>query len=563
MANNEKNQKYIKDDLILEENKYNTKKIKKTNNNEDFQLIVERYEKLYANIEIKKKREIKTKINMKDIIKKKQEEHFDSIVNYAKVYNIYKKINNKISEIIKRESNDIYNTTIGTKETIYMTLEIEGLNKTQISTTNDVCLKEVMNVSSKTFDSRRSKIDNELFLKIIEPLKDIIKEEFGMDIDVFAVDGCKLSLSLAMNKYNYPTARPNTKKKKDLIKKIKQNYKSIISETRKKYNLLLKNNKDLKQEKNKTINDLINEREEKIKTIRNDESLNNDIDDELCDKKNAKYCKCLLTSIFNVKTNMSYMMNVSKLMNERQHIMNMINDSNFIKKGSVFIFDGGYYSEELLNFMLEKGMIPIFRLKHNLDICQKLDKENKLSDEVTINKNIMNLVKYTVDKENFYLLTSDMSLTVDKLKTLYWLRWTVEEFYKKVKHTMKGEFYNVSSDNILKQSIYSQQFVSMYTQIMTLISKKYNINLTKKRKNSKPYVNREICVNFKEALNICVNELLYILFFNKSNTISDIIFILNRISNSTYIKIPNRKYKRIAIRFTSKWYYDDTKEKNK
>ena len=126
---------------------------------------------------------------------------------------------------------------------------------------------------------------------------------------------------------------------------------------------------------------------------------------------------------------------------------------------------------------------------------------------------------------------------------------------------MKGNFYNVSSDNLFKQSIYSQQFVSMYTQIISLISKKYNINLIKKRKMSRPYVNRETDINFKEALKICIEELLYFLFFRKSTTIVDIIFIFSRILNSTYVKIPNRKYNRIAIRFTGKWYYGDMLDK--
>jgi hypothetical protein len=138
------------------------------------------------------------------------------------------------------------------------------------------------------------------------------------------------------------------------------------------------------------------------------------------------------------------------------------------------------------------------------------------------------------------------------LEKLYWFRWAVEEFYKKLKHTMKGKFYNVSNDNIFKQSIYAQQFASLYTRIMTIIAIKYNINLTKKRSSNVSYVKRETQINFKEALKISIRELLYM----RNNSISEVIFVLNRITNSTFPKIPGRTYKRIAIIFRGKWYFD-------
>ena len=196
------------------------------------------------------------------------------------------------------------------------------------------------------------------------------------------------------------------------------------------------------------------------------------------------------------------MLKVSKILNERSHIMKMINEANFIKPGSIFIFDGGYYSKELLKFLLSKGIVPIFRLRYDLDICQKLDADKKEYDEIIVENNVMKLLKYNINNENFYILTSDTILLNDKLKNLYWFRWFIEEFYKKVKHVMKGFFYNVSSDNIFKQSIYSQQIVSMYTQIIILITKKYEINLIRKRRLNKPYVKRETDINFKCSLDI-------------------------------------------------------------
>ena len=132
---NKNNEQYDYDNtVIIFENKYNTKKIKKKETI-NLDIILENYLLSFKNIKKKENKPICKKINMKDIIKKKQDEEFEKFINYMKAFTLFKKINKKINEVIDNYSDNIYNTTINTKDVIYMTIEMESLNETQISFT--------------------------------------------------------------------------------------------------------------------------------------------------------------------------------------------------------------------------------------------------------------------------------------------------------------------------------------------------------------------------------------------------------------------------------------------
>ena len=92
---------------------------------------------------------------------------------------------------------------------------------------------------------------------------------------------------------------------------------------------------------------------------------------------------------------------------------------------------------------------------------------------------------------------------------------------------------------------------------MMHICKTLNINLRKQRKQSKDYVKREVKQNFNDCLNISMCYLLYDTLCKPDTNIllSKLIIILNRIYNSKYVDIPNRKYKRKSILFIGKWYF--------
>jgi len=445
---------------------------------------------------------------------------------------------------------------------------IEGLKKTQVQTTNKTCLKDNIIFSSKTYDSRRNLVDNQLFIDMVETLNKFIDNHMINEIDdlinIYAVDGSKLSLSLDMCKYKFPMAYGKNINHAE-IKIIKEKYKDHIKIIRDNFNILIKECgknidqiKILKDEKKLKIKKLVDDRKIEIKEMKNnkDNETINDEDFVICKSKTkAKYCKALLTSIFDVKNKYCIKMDISKSLNERDHIMNMID--NNIKRGSIMIFDRGYYSEELLDFLHKRQIIPIFRLKSNHLSVQELLKLKTDEYTTTINNIPLKTIKYTINNNDFYIGTTDISLNISKLKETYWLRWSIEEFYKKVKCNTKAKFYKTNSEKRLEQTIKVQQFVLLYTQIIINIIKRNKIDIFKKRKSNMSYPRRNKDINFKAALEICIEEFLYDMLNNHERDnlkIEKILFIYSLIHNSTYIIIPNRSFNRQSIINLGRWY---------
>ena len=533
---------------------------------------------------------IKRELIKKQITEKKNKANND-FLNAILMYNeLKRKLNIKINELNK----DIRKRDINTNDTMYMTYMMESLALSYTKASEQFKCKKEINFSSNTFCDRRLHIDASDFDQMTKVLTSFINDDLKIECKIYAVDGSKLSMSLEMNKYGFPMARQKSKKGAKIsklqavykslltsirttaieqikkinneanikIKKIKiknigadniENNKNIINKIIKTKNdeiVLIKNNKKDK------IKKLIIERKQKIKNIK-EKKLNDDTDYEICtNKTKATYCKGLLTVIFDVENKMAIKMDLTTNLNERLHIMSMID--NTIKPGSIMIFDRGYYSDELLKFLHDRGIIPIFRLCSGYLEPKSLNKNNKKSDIFDINGIAFKVIKYEIDNSDYYVGTTDVTLTNKKLETMYWWRWSVEEFYKKVKHTMKGEFFNVHHKNTLYQTLSAMQFTSLYTSIIMHIAKINKIDQTTKRQSNVIRVNREKKSNFKDALDICIRELLYDTLCNdymNSYNDSRIIFLLNLVYNSRYINITGRHNMRHSILFRGKWSF--------
>jgi len=93
---------------------------------------------------------------------------------------------------------------------------------------------------------------------------------------------------------------------------------------------------------------------------------------------------------------------------------------------------------------------------------------------------------------------------------------------------MTGVFYNVSNSRLLKQKIYGQQFVTLFTRIMSMISEKMHNN------NNKDIYK----INFKDSLMISIDYILYHLMYETID----------------YEKIENGKYVRHTMYLKTNWY---------
>ncbi len=242
--------------------------------------------------------------------------------------------------------------------------------------------------------------------------------------------------------------------------------------------------------------------------------------------------------------------------NENNHAVEILENLE-LKENTIIIFDRKYYSKNLLKFLNNKKIIPIFRLDITNNFSKKLidEKMNEIITEVNGIK--FKVIKYSIEgsEEDFFIGTTKIDLTIEDIKELYWKRWKIEEFYKNLKHKMKGWFYNTTTKNNYLGSIKAQHFGYTYSRIMQIITEKFNILINKKRKLvAKNETKNERRINFKECMNISIDNILYdtLCNINGSNEI-DLIFYFSRINNSKYTNVPDRKYKRFAIINKSRW----------
>ena len=88
---------------------------------------------------------------------------------------------------------------------------------------------------------------------------------------------------------------------------------------------------------------------------------------------------------------------------------------------------------------------------------------------------------------------------------------------------------------------------------MCILAEKFNIILKAKRKNNKEnkYTRK---VNFKEAMNISIENILYdTLNLNEND---NLLFLLEKINKTRYSEVLNRKYKRKTILSRGRWDFE-------
>lgn len=372
----------------------------------------------------------------KEFIRKKIKiEKIQKEENYLKAMMIYNALKKKLNNEIIKFNKDMRIKDIDTKDTIYMTILMESLSKTYTEVSNKLCISKEIDFSSNTFCDRRQKMDSTNINDLNNVLLTFIKHELNIKLKIYAVDGSKISLSLRMRKEGFPMVRQKTKNIKK-INNIKEKYKIEIKETRIDYKDKISNVKDknsillLKEQKKKSINELFEKRNNEILLL-----INEDDEYTLCDNINdAHYCKGLITSIYDVVNKFPVKIDVCKHLNERKHIMELIDEN--IEKGSIIIFDRGYYSEELLIFLNQRGIIPIFRLCCSNIQSKELIKTNSNEIMTTIENINFKTIRYNINDNDYFIGTTNTQLQINDLKNMYWLRWTIEEFYKKQKHTI-------------------------------------------------------------------------------------------------------------------------------
>lgn len=155
-------------------------------------------------------------------------------------------------------------------------------------------------------------------------------------------------------------------------------------------------------------------------------------------------------------------------------------------KGDIFVFDRYFYSSLLVVYLNKLGADFCFRLKANSNLVKSLKNKKKQDDvfEISIGResnqraelyNIPNqrvncrvtIIDLPNGQEEFLLssFTDQQTVSSEDLKQLYFLRWRIEEQYKKLKHKVCLE--NFSGKTV--ESIFQDFYVKIFTLNLTCI----------------------------------------------------------------------------------------------
>lgn len=274
--------------------------------------------------------------------------------------------------------------------------------------------------------------------------------------------------------------------------------------------------------------------------------------------KDAYYPQGLMSSLYNVNTQIVHDFCLYKHMNERlcaaKHLKTL-------KAGDVVIFDRGYFSYLMLHQCKDEGVHPIFRISVNL--ANKEIQSFLISDEeeaivhytpsITVKNHLkkqgynlsfdsinLRLIKHFIEGELHLYGTTLMGQEYPKtlFGDLYHDRWNIEELYKVCKCLLNLEMFSAKSDRGLKQEIYAH-FVL--------------INLARLFSNASKNKDKNIKHNFKNCLHLIGKNIQSILLKSKRFIAKIIPKILKGISSITQRIRPKRTYKRISHKPFNRW----------
>ena len=255
---------------------------------------------------------------------------------------------------------------------------------------------------------------------------------------------------------------------------------------------------------------------------------------------NNHYCTALISTLFDVTLGVPINYYLSKNDCERSALRCQF---EYLKETDILIMDRGYYSLKLLFELYNLGINVIFRLRTGLSVLNKLD----LCDDATVvlkhegKKIQFRVLKYTVNKNIYYIGTTIYDKSIKYFKDTYWKRWKVEVNFKYSKYNLSMNNIKSKSENSVTQDIYIHNLIFIITGYIKYhleedICENYNINVT-------------------SLLKILINKILYLFLYKNSTSknIDEIIRIFDIIKESLIYVRTDRHYKRIRYKPSTKW----------
>lgn len=159
---------------------------------------------------------------------------------------------------------------------------------------------------------------------------------------------------------------------------------------------------------------------------------------------------------------------------------------------AIFIFDRGYYSEDMFRFFYEKGCHCLMRLKENYKISKNCKGQTNVdvirgnSKKGTVDIPIR-VIKVDLDNGTTEYLGTNIpeeEIPLEKYKELYFLRWPIEQKYNEIKNQHLIEKFNGVTSVAIQQEFY---LTLMMCNLVSLVKADADDQIQKKAKPTNKY----------------------------------------------------------------------------
>lgn len=261
---------------------------------------------------------------------------------------------------------------------------------------------------------------------------------------------------------------------------------------------------------------------------------------------NGYYGVSIISSLYDVINNIPINYGITKC-NDNNLNKKKVNETNgfldqlsYLTPDDIVIFDRWYFSEMLTKKLNDVNIGYIFRMKSNSSFFKNMSfGKSKIVTYLGVD---VQLFKYKIKKENYYILTSiTEKISIKEIKALYQKRWKNEIDNKKFKYDILCNNIRSKNYNSLLVDIETIRFMSIISSFIEYLGK-YDIKSGTK-------------INSKNCLDILYKRLLYLMLFEHDDEYKqkNICMIIGIIYKTVVQIIKNRSYERKRVSPSTKW----------
>lgn len=171
-------------------------------------------------------------------------------------------------------------------------------------------------------------------------------------------------------------------------------------------------------------------------------------------------------------------------------------------KNDLFLFDRGYPSDDMFEYLESKKLKYLIRVKvnkFNLEFDKANDPDQvitRIYKSKTLSLRIINVVLPTGETEKLVTNIMDTSFTIEDFKTLYFKRWGIEVKYNQLKSRYELENFSGTNPIAIMQDFYACIYLSNL------------MSLAKMEANENAILNKEDCkYEYKVNMNILISKM--------------------------------------------------------